>query len=679
MTKTVGRRDFLRLTGVGLVSVAAAACGGEPEVVEKVVKETVEVEKVVKETVEVEKEVTRIVEEGEEGEEGEEPVATGKYAERPEFARMVENGELPPVDERLPSNPQVMEGDEIGSYGGEFLCVENPFSHAWEIYAFIVNNDVTDYSPEYAEGLDISEDYRTFTLHLRKGSKYSDGEPFTSEDFVFFYEDYLKNPEVSPAGPSGWMIVDDEPMEVTAIDDYTVQFGFVAPYRPFENALTNWNSLQGLLFDAKHYLKKWHIDYNPKADQLAKEEGFDTWAQCLISHRNDSFGNGVIGAPCLAPWIPVVWSSSTHAWEANPYYFAVDEEGNQLPYISNITGAMGVDEEVQIAQALAGEIHWLDNQRMNDINMFRDNEEQGDYRTILLNNSLGAQCAIGFNQTIKDPIKRELFQDVRWRQAMSLAINREEINNVVHFGTATPQQHTLSPEVSFYNPEWAEAYAEFDPDRAGELLDELGMEWDAEGQYRLAPDGSEFTLFFDRVDGAWLFPFQEGELIRDYFEEVGIRTQLKHHSRGLLDERREANELDFGAWHSDRIEELRCYIPRATKWNPTSETSWARPWGVWRDTLGAEGEEPIDKYKDHWERMDAWYSATTQEEYERLGKEIWDFFAEDLTVIGTVAFPTAPFILSNQIGNGPKEGMWFGDGMNWYKTFLPATWYFKNL
>jgi peptide/nickel transport system substrate-binding protein len=676
----IGRRDFLRMTGIGLIGIAASACAAPTptqEAAEPTAIPAVQEPEAPQESEAVQEPEAPQETEVEPSEDQPQATTPSKYKERPEFAKLVAEGKLPPVDERLPVNPQVMAGKEIGRYGGEFFSVGNPFSHAFEIYAFMVNNDVTEFTPEYAEGYETSDDYKTYTLHLRKGLKWSDGEPFTSEDFVFFNEDYRLNEEVSPAGPPGWTIVGGKPMEVIALDEHTVQFRFAAPYRPFVNAMSNWNSLQGILHDAAHYMKKWHIKYNPDAEKLAKEEGFDTWAECFISHYSDAFRNGVMGAPTLNPWVPVVWTSDTHVWEANPYYMAVDAEGNQLPYIWKITSAEGTNTEVAVARALSGQVHWLPNQKMSDVNLFRENAEQGDYRVILLKNSLGSQCAIGFNQNHKDPVKRALFQDVRWRRAMSLAINREEINNIAHFGTGTPQQHTLSPNVSFYKEEWARAYAEYDPEQANALLDELGLKWDAEGRYRLGPDGKEFTLFFDRDERPTILPIQETELIREYFEAVGIRTVLKLHAPTLYSERRMANELDFGAWHSDRIEELRCYIPGATKWNEMSETAWARHWGNWRDTQGKLGEEPPPKYKEQQERMQRWYECTTDEDYHRLGQEIWDFFAEDLTVIGTVAFPQAVFILSNKIGNGPEDEMWFGDGMNWYKTFLPATWYFK--
>jgi len=670
VSKTIGRREFLRVSGVGLVALAAASCTAEPEVIEKVVKETVEVVK------EVEKEVTVVVEkEAEKAQE--EADASARYSERPEFAKLVSEGKLPPVGERLPLNPEVYTTGEIGQYGGEFLSVDNPFSHTFEVYAFRVNNEVTEFTPEYAEGYDWNEDYTVYTLRLRQGLKWSDGMPFTSEAFTFWYEHYHKNEDVSPAGVPGWMRVAGQPMEVTALDDYTVQYKFAGPYRPWANAMSNYNSLQSILHDCPHYMKKWHIAFNPDADKLAKEEGFDTWAQAFISHRNDAFRNGVSEAPTITPWLPVTWSTSTRSWEANPYYFAVDAAGNQLPYFWKVTATQGADAEVKVAMALSGDIHWLPNQPMNDINVFRDGAEQGDYRVILLRNSLGTQCGIGFNQLCKDPVKQQLFQDVRWRQAMSLCINRQEINELVHFGTATAQQLTLKPSVSFYKPEWATAHADYDPDRANELLDELGMVWDAEHEYRLGPDGNEFVLNFDRIDSPNIIPIQETELLREYFEDVGIRTVLKLHSSTLYAERRAANELEFGAWHCDRVEELRCFIPGVTKWNPLSETAWGRDWGTWNDTDGASGEEPPAKYKEQFALMKEWYSSTSDSAYKELGQKIWDFWAEDVTVFGTVAFPTAVFVMSNRIGNGPTDGMWFGDGMNWYKTFLPCSWYFR--
>jgi peptide/nickel transport system substrate-binding protein len=646
----ITRRDFLRMMGTGITGVAAVACG--IDIAAPVVAAA---------SPAVPTHFSTVLSQG----------SGGKYKERPEFAKMVADGSLPAVDQRLPDNPNVMSNDEIGAYGGTLYVASPFFGYTYEQEAFTINNDANTIVPEYAESYEWNGDKTVFTMHLRKGIKWSDGEPFTTQDFVFFYDYVINDKDVNPGGP--W--ISGQRAALKAIDDYTLQFTWTEPNPSYLSELANWSSSQGQIYDAQHYLSKYHLKLNPDADKVAQAEGFDTWAKCLFSHLSDATRNGVPNAPLIGPFIPVTWTSSTHTYQANPYFYSVDTEGNQLPYFWQIVSAEGLADEVKLAQGLAGQVNWLQNLNLSDINVLQDNAEKGEYRVIMLKKGVSSTSAIGFNQSHKNPVLAQLFQDVRFRQAMAASINRDEINQVIYLGTATPQAATPSPACSFYKSEWAQANATYDVDMASQLLDQVGLQWDTDHKYRLAPDGSQLIINWQYRPE---FPQAEAELIKDYFDKVGIQVNLKEIDRGLFYEALSGNNLDMGVWDVDRIEPIRISVPWTIKWVPWSETSWGAGWQTWWQNQGSSGDAPPEKYQQILATMGKWYTETDDTKANALAQEVFDFFAQDCTLIGTVAFPQVPHILSNKVANGPQNGSWFGDGVNWYKTFKLETWFFKS-
>jgi len=201
--------------------------------------------------------------------------------------------------------------------------------------------------------------------------------------------------------------------------------------------------------------------------------------------------------------------------------------------------------------------------------------------------------------------------------------------------------------------------------------------WDVKHQYRLRPDGKTLSVTIEMVEGLFPGMTKVCELMKEFWGKVGVKVNLKTVERAFHGQRIDAGELDVGMWHSDRMEEIRCYMPRATKFNPRSEMSWAVQWGIWRDTGGESGEEPPEEWKRQWERMDNWYTATTDEEYKRLAQEIFNFFSQQVVCIGTVGYGPAPIVVKNNLGNVVEKAL-YGDGPNWDKTVYPMQWFFKK-
>ena len=664
MASKITRRDFLRWTTIAAVGGFMAACGA-PEATEEPMPEKPEPEE----------EATATPEE----EEPEAPEVSPHQA--PKFQEMVAAGGLPPLLERLPANPWVEEVPEIGRYGGTLYNGSQgtgQFFDLWhtrEIYMLHSDNTATSVHPELAESFEFSDDYRELTFHIRKGVKWSDGVPFTVDDIIFWWEKEQWNEELNPNGPFGWWKVDNEWTEFVKVDDFTLTLKFPKPYRPALSLASNWQTLYHLFSQPAHYVKNWHIEFNPDAQQLAEDEGYDFWYQAYQQHQNSFWNQGDTDIPELGPWVASEFATTHSIFDRNPYCFSTDQAGNQLPYVDQLYVYIVENQELMEAKALAGELSsFVVYAKVANMPVYKENEGPGDYTVYEWAQSTAAANQYSFNLTNDDPVLREIFNDVRWRQAMSLAINREELNDVIWFGQGTIIQSTVSPDCTFYKEEWGNAFIEYDPDTANELLDEMGLEWDGEHQWRLLPDGKPIALVlqFNAEGGEAVH-----ELIREYWEAVGVQIELRGIERTLYNTRGEANELDIGTWASDRMQEIRCYMPRSTKFNPASEMHYAEPWDTWRVSEGTAGEEPPQEWQDQWDRMNKWFTAATEEDYQRLAVQVWQFFSDQLVCIGTIGYPPQPALIKNGLTNVPKFG-YRGDGANHLKTFWPETWFWKD-
>jgi len=607
-----------------------------------------------------------------------------KFHEAPMLRVKVAAGELPPVEKRLPEEPLVIEPiEEIGQYGGRITGTAlgpttwNDTAQPRLEFSLTVNNKVTEVLPNIAKGYDFSEDKKTLTLYLRKGMKWSDGHPFTADDYLFWYEDVLLNDELTPVKPRAWS-PGGELMKMEKVDDYTIRLHFAQPYPVILNYIAYFGSRQESFFHPKHYLKRWHIKYNPKANELAKEEGYDYWWQAFNFHKITGPQQQDTNLPMVRPFILKKRTPTQKIFERNPYYWKIDTEGNQLPYLDELVCDIVESAEITTLKAIAGEISYAGMDiALKDYPLFKKNEEKGGYRTLLYKYLRGSVCAFAFNQTHKDPVLRKIFQDVRFRQAMSLAINRDEINNILYFGKAIPCQATVHPTCSYYKEEWSKAYAQYDPERANKLLDEIGLKWDKKHQYRLRPDGKSLAVTIEFWPG-------EGpktkicELVKGYWEKVGVKVSLKPEERSFNAMRRNANEVDVNVWHVDRTSELRAYIPWTSKFfNFKSELGQGVLWQDWYDTGGKAGEEPPEKIKRMYKLLDEWTTTTSEEEYRRLAQELFDFYAENLFIIGTVGMAPKVIVVKNNLRNVPEKAYFDADNTFW-NTLGIAQWFLKK-
>ena len=293
--------------------------------------------------------------------------------------------------------------------------------------------------------------------------------------------------------------------------------------------MTTWNGSDWVSYHPRHYLEKWHINHNPKAEEVAKEEGFDTWWEALYAHYwwaplTD------IDKPTLQPWVLTETTTERKVFERNPYYWKVDTAGNQLPYIDGVIAAI-VDKEVYQLKVISGEADVAYVQTsFEDFSLYKENEARGDYRVIPVPGIYGSEVMFGLNQNDPDPALRTLFQDLRFRRALSLAINRAEINDIVYYGLLVPRQATILPSASFFEEEWAQANAAYDTDGADALLDEMGLTARDGDGFRIGEDGQAVLLLVEYSTGELVDPTTTLELVKEYWEAIGLKVLLPIHT-----------------------------------------------------------------------------------------------------------------------------------------------------
>lgn len=584
--------------------------------------------------------------------------AFAQYQEAPMLAEQVAAGNLSPVDERLPLNPLVIEPiEEVGTYGGIVRMAHRGPSDSTGYYRTVreplvnYNPSLTQVQPNIAESWDISEDGTTITYYLREGLKWSDGHPFTTADVLFWWE-VQNTTELVPAVP-GAFVRDGQPCEVIALDDYTVQFKFPVPAA----AHLNWIAAGGAeTYLPKHYLSQFHKNYVDEEilTQLARAEGLNTWYELFLEKGGESNNWRAVGRPVMDAWVITTnFDDPILVSERNPYYYKTDTEGNQLPYVDTLHRVLVEDIEVMKLQLMAGQIDYITRNlwtTYGDLPMYVLQQEAGDYRIIRTNGGTPGALNIMFNINYEDdPVLVDLFTNYEFKKALSYAIDRDEINAVRFNGLGTPSHGHFHPENTGYVEEIDQAYIEYNPDLANQILDEIGLDSrDSEG-YRLRSDGQRLTII---IDGSTHHDHHAagGELIASYWEDVGVRTIINVMDRGLFEAKREANE-HLVTFH-DMPDPL---IPLEQTGHHVSYV-FAPLWHQWFQTNGAQGIEPSEDAKRLMRIYNELAPATGDDE-ERAAyvREIAEIWGRNFWTIGTVGVPFNLSFAKNNLRNVPGD------------------------
>jgi ABC-type transport system substrate-binding protein len=595
---------------------------------------------------------------GQDGDGGRNGVGERKGKEAPMLAEMVRDGELPPVEERLPEDPMVVEPTEkVGIYGGEWRsAIFGTTDTGWLNRTVGYENlarwhaegagEIPEAIPNVAEDFEFNEEGTEHTVRLRRGIKWSDGEPFTADDLVFVQNDVYNNEELYPAPP--W------PATAEKVDDYTIRFVFEEPEGLFVEKHAGPLGI-GVTNMPLHHLRRFHEKYNPDLEQLVEEEGAADWIELFLL-KSDPYQNPEL--PTLRAWraTNTIGDGNRLVMERNPYYWKVDPDGSQLPYIDRAVFDIVQDPETVVLRASNGEIDMMERtiNTLSNKPVLARNRESGGYRFFDRVPTQENFTIISLNLTHKDPVKREVFRNKDFRIGLSHAINRQEIIDVVFVSQGEPYQAAPRPESPFYDEELAKQYTEYDVDLASEHLDKAYPDKNDEG-VRLDPDGNPISFAVEFASGFYSEWSDALELVQGYWREVGIDVNVRPIDRSLFYERKEANQHDANVWEGaaglrdDLFLEPRWYFPFSV------ESNYAIPWATWFASGGAEGQEPPDAVKEQMDLYDQLNDTTDEAEQDRLFREILNIAREQFYVIGINLYPPGYGIATNRFRNVPEK------------------------
>jgi peptide/nickel transport system substrate-binding protein len=586
--------------------------------------------------------------------------------ETPSLASEVDAGRLPPVAQRVPTEPLVANfgetGSAIGRHGGELRTVmARPQDVRMLVvygYARLVGyNSSFDLHPDILRAVDVDRG-RVFTLHLRPGHRWSDGHPFTAEDFRYWWEDVVHNKQITRSGPPITMLSDGKPPKFEVLDPLTVRYSWDAPNPYFLPALAGASPLY--IFRPAHYLKQFHERYADPAAlaEAVRRASVRNWAQ-LHNRLDNQYRNDNPDLPTLEPWmIQTRPPADRFVFVRNPYYHRVDAAGRQLPYIDRIVLNIA-DGRILAAKTGAGESD-LQARGLTFANytFLRQAAMRNDFSVHLWDTAKGAQIALYPNLNAADPVWRALNRDVRFRRALSLAINRHEVNQVVYFGLAVEGGNTLLPASPLYRPEDRAAWSRFDLKQANRLLDEIGLTKRDSRGVRLLPDGRPMEIVVETA-GEDTEQTDVLELIHDTWMEAGIKLFAKPSQREVFRSRVFSGQTNLSVWPG--IENA---LPTANmapeEFAPTSQQQLQWPkWGEYAETNGAHGEPPDDPIAQQLLHLAiAWRGAESLDERTRIWRQMIEINADQVYSIGIIAGVKQPVVVSERLHNVPEAGVY---------------------
>lgn len=514
-----------------------------------------------------------------------------------------------------------------------------------------------------AKSWEWNDDFTQLTIKLRAGHKWSDGEPFTSADIVFYHDNLMLDTNIFET-PKDYITVAGEPMTIEAPDDTTVIFTLPAP-KP--GLVAHFATHYSQPFQPKHFLGQFHPDVNPDADAYAQSLGFENGYDAILAYYGNSdwtdtptpmlsradIVDGLPKAtyPTLESHIYISDTTEGRKLVANPYFFQVDPTGQQLPYISTQDEVYINDNEVRILKLVNGEVDYKSQSlQLASAPLLLENQESAGY-TIHLRPEI-TQSVFGFNVTHADEAKRAVFGDLSFREAMSVAINREELNELGFFGQGTAQQYVgFSPLPEFVNQDWLQYKAEYDPAAANAALDALGMaDTDGDG-FRELPNGDKLVLNLNfSTQGV---AGQTVELVAQNWADVGIQSVVKEVTPDEYRSAQSSNQLDVVMWR--KSQPLAIVLGNNELWVPPYENYFgvrnAMLWAEWIDSDGAAGVEPPQWAKDMIDNINALQSAAQgTAEFEQLANDLVTAMVGNMMFIGTVNAP-APIYQNNDLKN----------------------------
>jgi peptide/nickel transport system substrate-binding protein len=616
------------------------------------------------------------------------PGAAGvtELIEPPELATAVADNELPPVRERIPETPAVadMSGEErsIGAHGGTLNIL---MGRAKDIRMMMVYGyaRLVGYDPNLNIMSDILERFevegeRVFTFTLRKGHKWSDGAPFTTGDFRYYFEDVVHNEDLSPFGPPTMLLVDGEAPRFEVIDEQKVRYSWSKPNPYFLPAIAAARPL--FLYRPAHYLKQFHAGYVDKAELDAKVEAAAKRNWAGLHHRMDrqyQFDN--VELPSLQPWVNTTKPPSDRfVFRRNPYYHRIDPEGRQLPYIDKVVVNISSNSLIPVKTGFGESDLQARYIRFDHYTFLKKGAEENGHNVYLWSRAVGSRVALFPNLNAEDLVWRAVLRDVRVRRALSLAINRKAINQILYFGLGRPSADTVVPKSPLFKAEYQNAWTKYDLDQANALLDAAGLDQRGDDGVRLLPDGRPLQIIIDTA-GESTEESDALELIKMYWKKIGVDLFTKPSQREVFRNRVYSGAAVMSVWTGLENALVTAEMTPG-ELAPTMQTQLQWPkWGEYYETAGASGQAPdMAVGQVLLELNKAWRDTQSDEVREAIWHEMLAIHTDQVFSIGTVNGVPQPVVATKALRNVPEKGIYNWDPGAYFGIYKPDSFWFTE-
>ncbi len=612
--------------------------------------------------------------------------AAPRLVETPSLAKMVSAGKLPAVGQRIPDAPSIVDlkkqGRELGRHGGSLRLLMGRQKDIRMItaygYARLAGYDKDlKIVPDILERVEVI-DHRIFTFHIRKGHRWSDGHRFTTEDFRYFWEDIANNQKLSPFGPPKVMVVDGEMPRFEIIDENTVRYSWSNPNPYFMPRIAGSRPLY--IYRPAHYLKQFHASHveRKKLKRRARRARARNWAT-LHTRMDHQYRFDNPDLPTLQPWMNTTKRPARRfVFKRNPYYHRIDTMGRQLPYLDqlvvNIASGKLVPTKTGVGESDLQGRHI----RFDNYTFLKEGSERHGYYVRLWRTARGAKIALYPNLNAEDPVWRSVLQDARFRRALSLAIDRHEINQVVFFGLAREGANTVLKESPLYRREYFDAWSKFDLAESNRLLDEMGLDKRDDDGLRLLPDGRSIEIIVDTA-GESTLETDVLELVHDTWLKAGVKIHPRPSQREVFRNRVFAGLALMSVWAG-----LENGMPRPDmspgELAPTYQHQLQWPtWGLYFDTSGKAGEKPsLPKVRELVSLNASWRRAKTTAERERIWHRMLGIHADQVYTIGVVSGVLQTIVVNRRLRNVPVEGMYNWDPGAYFGIHKPDTFWLAD-
>ena len=611
----------------------------------------------------------------------------GIFLETPMFEAAVAAGKLPPVKKRLPEEPFLLktgqQGFQPGKHGGSLKLLMGRKKDTRQLvvygYARLVGYDKNfNFVPDILKKFEVKHG-RIFTLHLRKGHRWSDGHPFTSEDFRYYFEDVATNKKIANESLPQVMLVEGKPPLFEVLDKHTVRYTWHKPNPFILPRLAGARPIY--LYRPAHYLKKFHIKYTPlrALEVLVKKAKKRNWV-ALHYIVGQQYKNVNPELPSLQPWVLVTKPPAKRFnFSRNPYYYRVDMNGRQLPYINDVKVNVTSSKLIPI-KAGAGETD-LQSRGLNFTNytLLKKSEKKFGYSTKLWRTAKGARWAIYPNLNFRDMEWRKLFRNVNFRRALSIAIDRHEINQVFYYGLARETNNSVLRESPLFDEKFANRWSQFDLNTANQMLDDLGLVKRNSKGFRLLPNGQpmELTVVFSTEEDE---PSDILELVSDTWRKIGIKVLSKPLHREVMRNRIFSGNVQMSIWSG-----LENGIPNASsspaELAPTSQQQLQWPmWGQYLETGGKSGQAiDMEVPQKLFELKDAWREARSEGDRIKIWHEMLDTYTSNVFSIGIIASVPQVVLVNNSLQNVPDKAIYNWDPGAHFGIYRPCTFWFDSV